>query len=258
MKIICAGFPKTGTKSMALALRDLGYSVHDFEEHLEENLDNYVNFFEGYTDSKLLMEKYRDVDVVVDQPACTMWNTFFIHYPDAKVILMERESAEVWCESYRKMLEFYLNNHSVWYEGYIAWFSSTRAKLDVLNRHNMCRSAGVIHDYWDMKAVSTENWKNQYTIHNAAVRAIVPPSQLLVFKVGDGWENLCEFLDKQVPEHPFPKENVGGAKGNIVDKFVKFGIQNQIRKEFRRSMLLLGTGLAAATLSVVFFIKRRY
>ena len=42
MKIICAGFPKTGTKSMALALSSLGYSVHDFEEHLQYNLDNYL------------------------------------------------------------------------------------------------------------------------------------------------------------------------------------------------------------------------
>ena len=34
MKIICAGFPKTGTKSMASALRQLGYNVNDFPEHL--------------------------------------------------------------------------------------------------------------------------------------------------------------------------------------------------------------------------------
>ena len=47
MKIICAGFPKTGTKSMANALTQLGYQVHDFEEHLEYNLDNYVRFFDG-------------------------------------------------------------------------------------------------------------------------------------------------------------------------------------------------------------------
>ena len=46
MKIICAGFPKTGTKSMANALASLGYSVHDFEEHLEYNLDNHLDFFE--------------------------------------------------------------------------------------------------------------------------------------------------------------------------------------------------------------------
>ena len=35
MKVICAGFPKTGTKSLAMALRELGYSVYDTEEHLQ-------------------------------------------------------------------------------------------------------------------------------------------------------------------------------------------------------------------------------
>ena len=44
MKIIGGGFPKTVTKSVALA--SLGYSVHDFEEHLEYNLDNHLDFFE--------------------------------------------------------------------------------------------------------------------------------------------------------------------------------------------------------------------
>ena len=34
MKIICVGFPKTGTKSMAAALRQLGFAVNDFPEHL--------------------------------------------------------------------------------------------------------------------------------------------------------------------------------------------------------------------------------
>ena len=38
MKIICAGFPKTGTKSMATALRQLGFAVNDFPEHLHGGL----------------------------------------------------------------------------------------------------------------------------------------------------------------------------------------------------------------------------
>lgn len=29
MKVICAGIPKTGTKTLAEALRILGYNVHD-------------------------------------------------------------------------------------------------------------------------------------------------------------------------------------------------------------------------------------
>ena len=58
MKVICAGFPKTGTKSMANALRTLGYSVHDFEEHLEYNLENYVDYLEGRVGEEVFLEMY--------------------------------------------------------------------------------------------------------------------------------------------------------------------------------------------------------
>ena len=32
----------------------------------------------------------------------------------------------------------------------------------------------------------------------------MPADQLLVFSVKEGWEPLCEFLGKPVPEEPFP------------------------------------------------------
>lgn len=37
------------------------------------------------------------------------------------------------------------------------------------------------------------------------------PSQLLVIDIikGEGWENLCKFLDKPIPDKPFPRSNVG-------------------------------------------------
>ena len=47
MKVICAGLPKTGTKSLSAALSQLGYrNIHDHEEHMEINLDNYLDFFQ--------------------------------------------------------------------------------------------------------------------------------------------------------------------------------------------------------------------
>ena len=85
MKVLCAGFPKTGTKSMAMALRELGYSVHDFEEHLQYNLDNYLDYFEGRVGPEVFLEMYEYVDVVVDQPACTLWNILFGQFPEVKV-----------------------------------------------------------------------------------------------------------------------------------------------------------------------------
>ena len=107
MKIICAGFPKTGTKSMANALTQLGYNVHDFEEHLEYNLDNYIKFFDGDIGEEMFLEMYREVDVVVDQPASNLWQILHHQFPEAKIILMERESEEDWFRSYFDMLQSY-------------------------------------------------------------------------------------------------------------------------------------------------------
>jgi hypothetical protein len=39
------------------------------------------------------------------------------------------------------------------------------------------------------------------------VRAVVPPDRLLVFSVRDGWEPLCAFLGRSVPDTPFPNIN---------------------------------------------------
>lgn len=39
------------------------------------------------------------------------------------------------------------------------------------------------------------------------VRGLVPRERLLEWSVQDGWEPLCEFLEKEVPDEPFPHVN---------------------------------------------------
>lgn len=39
------------------------------------------------------------------------------------------------------------------------------------------------------------------------IRELVPPERRLEYKFGDGWEPLCEFLGKEVPDVPFPRLN---------------------------------------------------
>jgi len=43
--------------------------------------------------------------------------------------------------------------------------------------------------------------------HTEEVRALVPPKQLLVFDVKEGWAPLCKFLQLPVPDVPFPNIN---------------------------------------------------
>lgn len=43
--------------------------------------------------------------------------------------------------------------------------------------------------------------------HEEEVKRTVPPERLLVYKAGEGWEPLCEFLNVPVPDEPFPRVN---------------------------------------------------
>ncbi len=46
-----------------------------------------------------------------------------------------------------------------------------------------------------------------FVAHSDFVKATIPPEQLLVYEVKDGWGPLCEFLGLPVPDAPFPRTN---------------------------------------------------
>merc|ERR1712224_2716 len=54
-----------------------------------------------------------------------------------------------------------------------------------------------------------DGWlEEQYRAHNDLVRKTVPDDRLLIFNVKEGWEPLCDFLGKEVPDGvPFPNVN---------------------------------------------------
>lgn len=43
----------------------------------------------------------------------------------------------------------------------------------------------------------------------------IAPDRLLVYRVGEGWDRLCEFLEVPVPDQPFPRINDGGSMKTI-------------------------------------------
>lgn len=52
-----------------------------------------------------------------------------------------------------------------------------------------------------------EGYRAAYERHNAHVKAIVPPENLLLWGPQDGWEPICKFLGVPVPEVPLPYIN---------------------------------------------------
>jgi hypothetical protein len=49
--------------------------------------------------------------------------------------------------------------------------------------------------------------KPKFREHYALVRRLTPQSQLLEYKLSDGWGPLCEFLGRPIPDKPFPHLN---------------------------------------------------
>ena len=59
MDIICAGLPKTGSKSCSAALRKLGYTVADYPETLEFLGEIWLAFVNGEIEATAVIEKYK-------------------------------------------------------------------------------------------------------------------------------------------------------------------------------------------------------
>ncbi|XP_001640636.2 uncharacterized protein LOC5520713 [Nematostella vectensis] len=193
MKIIGAGLPKTGTKSLASALRHLGYNVHDRPEQVQFHCDEYIAAFEGQMPN--FEEMYENVDATTDVPACLFYKEIFRAFPDAKVILSVRDDEESWRRSFLKTLEVLssmINNPLI----ILGMLLTPSGRKFSRFRHNL------------IKYVENEL---DYKKHNDAVMANIPAKQLLVFNPKDGWEPLCAFLGAEVPAIPYPRVNVNST-----------------------------------------------
>ncbi|XP_077972504.1 uncharacterized protein LOC120339310 [Styela clava] len=91
MKIICAGFWKTGTKSLAEALTILGYKVYDYDYQLFEFPDLWNKLFDGEITDDKIREELKNVDALIDGPVIAFWEDISRAFPESKVILTTRD-----------------------------------------------------------------------------------------------------------------------------------------------------------------------
>ena len=52
--------------------------------------------------------------------------------------------------------------------------------------------------------------RKHYEEHNAHVKDVVAKEKLLLYRAEMGWGPLCDFLGKEAPDKPFPREAAGG------------------------------------------------
>ncbi|XP_020904004.1 uncharacterized protein LOC110242367 [Exaiptasia diaphana] len=237
MKIICAGLSKTGTKSLAKALRILGFVVHDFEEHFMWHMSEYIQALNG--DMLDFTAMYSQVDAVTDTPACLLWKELSQTFPDAKVVLMERDSAEIWVQSL-------LSSFAVYRREMCSLKNILGSALTPTGRKRITLMGLVykkMHGDQDK-----EGFVEFYIEHNARVNSTIPRDKLLVYNVKQGWEPLCEFLGVPVPDVPFPRLNV---KDQLIPNLLN---SSEVAKRMLNELLALFVILVVLIAAIVAFL----
>jgi hypothetical protein len=189
LSVIGAGYGRTGTKSLQLALEQLGFGPC---YHMTEVFKNpeaagwWADAADGKADWDRLLAGYASN---VDWPGATFWREQAEAFPEAKVILTVRDPE--------------------------SWFRSTQETIfqpriqeggpPVARFGEMIHK--VVHRLFDGKIHDHDTLVRVFEAHNAKVRATIPPERLLVYEVAQGWEPLCDFLGVPAPDAPMPRAN---------------------------------------------------
>jgi len=83
---------------MAEVLRFFGYKIYDFEEHFMLCREYYERIWAGEPAVPIFREMLKDVDAVMDMPSYLYWEQIAEAFPEAKVILVERDETK-WADS---------------------------------------------------------------------------------------------------------------------------------------------------------------
>jgi len=197
IKVIGAGFGRTGTTSLKLALEQLGFGrCYHFTEVLRAgHAAAWLNLANGEKpDWDTLLEGYLATS---DWPAASHYRELAQHYPDARVVLTVRDR-DAWHESLCKTLLPLRDSLSGW----------PYRLIPAIRRLADLSDAAVWDGTFAGRAADRSHAIAVYERHCAEVRNAIPAERLLEFDVRDGWEPLCNFLGVPVPQNSaFPRSN---------------------------------------------------
>ena len=188
LQVIGAGYGRTGTLSLKLALEQLGFGPCF---HMSEAIGNpaciprWIDAARGRADWDTIFTGYA---ASVDHPGCAFYRELGAKYPRAKVILTVRNPND--------------------------WFDSTQATVfspqmrrrvdDPTFKEFLTKTVwGLFGDGIDDRDYMVAAFER----HTAEVIREIAADRLLVLDVKQGWEPLCAFLGVATPATPFPRVN---------------------------------------------------
>ena len=187
LKVVGAGFGRTGTMSLKLGLeRLLGepcyhmVEVFSHPEHVKHWHSAAINKMPDWND---LFAGYA---AAVDWPASAFWPELSEAYPDSLVVLSVRDSEAWWNSAHETIFARLGSIPNPEWLAMVEAVLGTRFTPDITDR-DACIAA--------------------FESNNARVREAVAPERLLEWQASQGWEPLCKALGLPIPDEPFPRVN---------------------------------------------------
>ncbi len=189
LEVIGAGFGRTGTLSLKLALEKLGVGpCHHMMEVIgkPEHIQLWQQAAEGVNVD--WSEVFAGYQSAVDWPVCAFWKELAEVYPEAKFILSLRDANK-------------------WFDSADATIFAGMRKFDGKDPHGKMVNTLVVENTFGGNVDDRASAIEVFEKHNEEVRNTLPADRLLVFEAADGWAPLCEFLGVPVPNEPYPRSN---------------------------------------------------
>ncbi|KAH7310497.1 P-loop containing nucleoside triphosphate hydrolase protein [Stachybotrys elegans] len=206
MKVLILGLGRTGTASMRAAMKKLGYvDTYHMMSCSIENPPDALMWMDALTakyDGKGKPFTREDWDqllgnaqAVCDWPSIAFAKELIEAYPEAKVVLTNRD-VNSWHASTMKTVYWRVTDHELRWLSHLDWAASMYYPM--------------LKKFFDtfFEGDFPNKGKDIFNRHYAEVRSLVPKDRLLEYRVTDGWEPLCKFLEEPVPKDcPFPNVN---------------------------------------------------
>ncbi|KAK8017970.1 hypothetical protein PG991_007160 [Apiospora marii] len=265
MRVVGLGASRTGTLGVFLALKILGYRPFHISELLPHGVRQMQALEEAMVASSTsnpftraeLDKLFGDYDprqdandrkCLIESP-CYLGESgiqTYVDDPNVKFILTQRSPA-----SFAKSLSGSLG---CYYAKLHEW-PLTAARL----------CDGFVWELERMFRLMTFRWSHglhpsdpgfrpaleqSYVEYMKTVHSLVPSERVLVLDLdkGFGWEEICDFLEVEVPEEPYPRSN-SMAEFHVAAEMV-------LAPAVRKTMMLLATSAAAVVGIGAWYLQR--
>ncbi|KAK2599050.1 hypothetical protein QQS21_005517 [Conoideocrella luteorostrata] len=218
LQVIGAGYSRTGTVSMGMALEQLlqGPVMHGGTQILGRE-DAYAKLWTRIFAErknkpvlmKLLKEATEGFVGLTDSPGSLFLEELLELYPNCKVVLVKRD-IHAWYKSMQPIMENTQLNPLLFRALLLPiptwrWFPKI---IQGMGSREIERLNGV--PFTPDMLLTYNDW----------VRAHVRPEKLMEMEMAEGWEPLAKFLNTTVPSTPFPRANDAAAMTAYINRIL--------------------------------------